>query len=179
MTVQALEEFQEAHGVKLEKITKVPLEGEGTIEGRVARLYANLKSNQEWMDDLHAADAIIVATHSQGSIVSTHLLDRLIQDGHIQTSRSVGVGTHPTHSVTDTVLSAAESLFSTAEALPLPLPLPSSHHLESHVHRKPQRVCCLALCGIHLGPLRYLSSSSLLQPYFQVGGSSTQTVVMT
>ncbi|KAG6838430.1 hypothetical protein H0H87_003081, partial [Tephrocybe sp. NHM501043] len=171
--VQALEEFQEAHGVSLDKITKVPLEGEGTIEGRVARLYANLQANQEWMDDLHAADAILVATHSQGSIVSTHLLDRLIQDGHIRTKRSLGASpaaAAPTTSttVTQTVLSAAESVFSTAEAFPLPLPLPSAPHVQTPVNtRKPQRVCCLALCGIHLGPLRYLSSSSLFQPYFQ------------
>ncbi|KAG5651798.1 hypothetical protein H0H81_007357 [Sphagnurus paluster] len=140
MMVQALEEFQERHDVKLEKITKVPLEGEGTIEGRVAKLYANLQANQEWMDDVHAADAILVATHSQGSIVSTHLLDRLIRDQHIRTSRN-------------TVLTAAAEA-SSAAGLTAQLP-------------RPQRVCCLALCGIHLGPLRYLSSSSLLQPYFQ------------
>ena len=35
MTVQALQEFEDTHGVKLEKITKVPLEGDGTIEHRV------------------------------------------------------------------------------------------------------------------------------------------------
>jgi len=29
----------------------------------------------------------------------------------------------------------------------------------------PHRVCCLALCGIHLGPLMYLQQSTLLQPY--------------
>lgn len=92
----------------------------------IHRLYTNLTANSEWMDDLHAADAILVATHSQGSIVSTHLLDRLIREKHIKTSR------------------------------------PSA-----------QRVCCLALCGIHLGPLRYLSSSSLLQPYIQVGVSDS------
>lgn len=34
---------------------------------------------------------------------------------------------------------------------------------------KPHRICCLALCGIHLGPLRYLKSSSLVKPYIQVG----------
>ncbi|KAF5378463.1 hypothetical protein D9615_007029 [Tricholomella constricta] len=143
MMVQALEEFQEQHGVKLEKITRVPLEGEGTIDGRVAKLYANLQANQEWMDDLHAADAILVATHSQGSIVSTHLLDRLIQNHHIRTSRNTVVAG----------AAAAES-FPAAGLSNAPVP-------------KPQRVCCLALCGIHLGPLRYLSSSSLLQPYFQ------------
>ncbi|KAG5641460.1 hypothetical protein DXG03_005137 [Asterophora parasitica] len=141
MMVQALEEFQEQNGVKLEKITKVPLEGEGTIEGRVAKLYANLQANQEWMGDLHAADAILVATHSQGSIVSTHLLDRLIRDHHIRTARN-------------TVVTGAAASFPEGSLTLVPAP-------------KPQRVCCLALCGIHLGPLRYLSSSSLLQPYFQ------------
>jgi len=35
--VQAIEEFQEQRNVKLEKITKVPLEGEGTISGRVEK----------------------------------------------------------------------------------------------------------------------------------------------
>jgi hypothetical protein len=95
------------------------------------------------MDELHAADAIFVACHSQGSIVSTHLLDRLIQDKHIRTSR-----------VTDVLSSASAAVTSAGGSV--------------HAPRPPQRVCCLALCGIHLGPLRYLSSSSVLQPYFQV-----------
>jgi hypothetical protein len=99
------------------------------------------------MDDLHAADAILVATHSQGSIVSTHLLDRLIREKHIKTSRT-----------SDLLASASAALApgSTSSAGP-----------------SAQRVCCLALCGIHLGPLRYLSSSSLLQPYIQVGVSDS------
>ena len=37
MMVQALEEFQAEHGVAFDKITKVPLEGEGTIDGRVLK----------------------------------------------------------------------------------------------------------------------------------------------
>ncbi len=97
------------------------------------------------MNDLHAADAILVATHSQGSIVSTHLLDRLIREKHIKTS-------------TDLLASASAALApgGTSSAGP-----------------SAQRVCCLALCGIHLGPLRYLSSSSLLQPYIQVSISDS------
>ncbi len=35
MMVQALEEFQTEHNVKLGKVTKIPLEGEGTIKRRV------------------------------------------------------------------------------------------------------------------------------------------------
>ena len=99
-------------------------------------------ANSEWIDDIHSADAILVATHSQGSIVSTHLLDRLIREKHIKTSRT-----------SDLLASASAALApgGTSSAAP-----------------SAQRVCCLALCGIHLGPLRYLSSSSLLQPYIQV-----------
>ncbi|XP_006464180.1 hypothetical protein AGABI2DRAFT_75124 [Agaricus bisporus var. bisporus H97] len=129
MMVQALENFQRDYEVSLESITRIPLEGEGTIERRVEKLYSNMTANQDWINDLHAADAIFVATHSQGSVVSTHLLNRLIRDGHICTSID-GLG--------------PETLVS-----------------------KPQRVCCLSLCGIHLGPLRYLSSSTFFQPYIQ------------
>lgn len=35
MMVQALDEFQEHHGVKFDKVTQMPLEGEGTISKRV------------------------------------------------------------------------------------------------------------------------------------------------
>jgi hypothetical protein len=97
------------------------------------------------MNDLHAADAILVATHSQGSIVSTHLLERLIREKHIKTSRT-----------SDLLASASAALAPGGTSFAAP---------------PAQRVCCLALCGIHLGPLRYLSSSSLLQPYIQVGVS--------
>ncbi|KAF8631498.1 hypothetical protein AX15_002364 [Amanita polypyramis BW_CC] len=141
MMVQALEEFQDEHDVELEKITKIPLEGEGTIKQRVEKLYSNLLANQEWISDIHAADAILVATHSQGSVVSTHLLDRLIGDKHIRTARNRVVGP-----------SGSPSAAAGTDTATLP---------------KPQKVCCLAMCGIHLGPLRYLNTTTLLQPYFQ------------
>jgi hypothetical protein len=35
MMCQALEVFQEQHGVQIEKVTQIPLEGEGTISKRV------------------------------------------------------------------------------------------------------------------------------------------------
>ncbi|KAJ3836887.1 hypothetical protein F5878DRAFT_540474 [Lentinula raphanica] len=136
MMEQALEEFQSTHGVKFDKVTKIPLEGEGTIDRRVEKLYSNLLSNESWVEDLHRADVVFVATHSQGSVVSTHLLDRLIRDRHIRTTKNA----------------ASEPILDLGTNM---IPLP------------PQRVCCLCLCGIHLGPLRYLSSSSLLQPYIQ------------
>lgn len=103
------------------------------------RLYQNLIGNKEWMEDLHDADAIFVATHSQGSVVSTHLLDRLIADGHIRTAYNADASIPASGIVSGSVASV----------------------------KPPQRVCCLSLCGIHLGPLRYLSTSSLVQPYIQ------------
>ncbi|KAH0834307.1 hypothetical protein J3R83DRAFT_11682 [Lanmaoa asiatica] len=135
----ALDLFQQEHRVKLDKVTKIPLEGEGTINRRVERLYENLIGNKEWMEDLHDADAIFVATHSQGSVVSTHLLDRLITGRHIQTVLNADASTPESGVASGSVASV----------------------------RPPQRICCLALCGIHLGPLRYLSTSSLVQPYIQ------------
>jgi hypothetical protein len=101
------------------------------------------------MSDLHEADAIIVSAHSQGSIVSTHLLDRLIQDNHITTARN----NDPTTS------------FGTgAETFPSAIGKPETI---SRRKTKIQRICCVALCGVHLGPLRYLGSSTLVQPYIQ------------
>lgn len=37
MMCQALEVFQEQHKVRLEKVTQIPLEGEGTINKRVEK----------------------------------------------------------------------------------------------------------------------------------------------
>jgi len=95
------------------------------------------------MDDLRAADAIFVVTHSQGSVVSTHLLNRLIHDRHIRTAKTTS-GFDLRSSFTG---EAGVQVAST-----------------SH----PQKICCLSLCGIHLGPLRYLRNSSFVQPYLHV-----------
>ncbi len=95
------------------------------------------------MEDLHAADVIFVAAHSQGCIIATHLLDKLIREGHISTPRN------------------AELVASTAAAV-----APGGSVPVSGI--RTQKICCLDLCGIHLGPLRYLRTSSLLQPYLQV-----------
>ncbi|RDX43370.1 hypothetical protein OH76DRAFT_1361312 [Lentinus brumalis] len=142
MTVHALEQFADENGFKFKKITPMPLEGDGTIRKKVSRVYNHLLDNDEWMEDLHAADVIFVASHSQGGVVSTHLIDRLIEDGHILTSRSV-----------DTLAKTAASIAAGGAA--------------SAPTGQAQRVCLLSLCGVHLGPLRYLRTSSLLQPYFQ------------
>ena len=94
------------------------------------------------MADLYEADVIFFAAHSQGSIVSTELLDRLLAEGHINMRPVVPVTTSP------------------ADAVILPSSVPKT--------TKVQRVCVLAICGIHLGPLSYLSGSVMMGPYLQV-----------
>ena len=115
------------------------------------RVYQHLLSSKEWVNDIHAADVIFVSAHSQGSIVSTHLIDSLIRDGHVVTSSTENVGKQ-----------AGQG----AEGVP-----DGSWASEPNVQGR-QRICCLNLCGIHLGPLRYLKLSSFIQPYIQVGTNS-------
>ena len=107
-----------------------------------------------------------MATHSQGSIVSTHLLDRLIKDGHIVTARNQDQNQNQKEDQQDLVMPVGLGVG--VELFPFSIG-PGVREGERR-KRKVQRVCCLALCGIHLGPLRYLSSSTLVGPYLQVRG---------
>ena len=113
------------------------------------RLYRLLTSNESWTQALRAADVIFVATHSQGSIVSTHLIHKLLQDGYIHTRNNLeptgeafAVGTAGIASGVGGVVNAQ--------------------------NLREQKVACLSLCGIHLGPLAYLQKNSFLMPYIQV-----------
>ena len=125
-----------------------------TIFPRSNRMYRNLTNNNEWMDALRAADVIFVATHSQGSIVSTHLIHKLLQDGHIRTGPCSGSGPDAKKGAALDVMGMAVSA--------------SSGGVVGVEDTREQRVCCLALCGIHLGPLAYLQKNSFFMPYIQV-----------
>ena len=114
------------------------------------RVYQHLLSSEEWVNDVHAADVIFVSAHSQGSIVSTHLVDLLIRDGHVVTSASTTEAAQQTGDITAQVMDGVWVSTSEFSA------------------KTRQRICCLSLCGIHLGPLRYLKMSSFIQPYIQV-----------
>lgn len=102
------------------------------------------------MSALHEADVIFVATHSQGSIASTMLLDRLIQEGHICTSSTSSLGGG-----------------GQVPSLPISVDAVTESQAGGKKARANQRVGLLAMCGIHLGPLGYLSGS-LVGPYLQV-----------
>ena len=84
--------------------------------------------------------------------MSTHLVDLLIRDGHIITSAST----------TEKVAQQVENVTTEATAGIWVSTSDSSA-------KGRQRICCLSLCGIHLGPLRYMKLSNFIQPYIQVG----------
>ncbi|KZS95642.1 hypothetical protein SISNIDRAFT_452293, partial [Sistotremastrum niveocremeum HHB9708] len=138
MMTSSVEAYAEEHGFALQKVTTIPLEGEGKIADRVQKLYSSLTSNEAWMEDIHEADVIFVVAHSQGAVVSTEILDKLITDGHVRTPATI-------HAASSATVGGAEIV----------------------MENNPQHLCCLALCGIHLGPLVYLSESSFAQPYLQ------------
>lgn len=67
-----------------EAITAISLQGDGKVEDRVDRLFAELISRPHWVNDLKNADAVFLSAHSQGAIVATQLLARLIEQRHVQ-----------------------------------------------------------------------------------------------
>ncbi|RKP36926.1 hypothetical protein BJ085DRAFT_24325 [Dimargaris cristalligena] len=71
----------------LESVSLIPLVGEGKIEDRVNALWDQLVDMMPWLPALYQADTVLIATHSQGTPVSTLLLDRLITQGLVNPQR--------------------------------------------------------------------------------------------
>uniref|UniRef100_A0A8H7XJY9 YMC020W-like alpha/beta hydrolase domain-containing protein n=1 Tax=Psilocybe cubensis TaxID=181762 RepID=A0A8H7XJY9_PSICU len=160
MTVQALRAFERAHGVQFAEVVQVPLEGEGVVERRVERLYKSLTENEAHMSAVRNADVVFVVAHSQGSVVAAHLVDRLFADGVLVSGVHASGHGHGEEEQGDGVVHSALGVVDPgASAIGVPPP--------PRKGRTAQRVCLLAMCGIHLGPLRYLSSSTLVGPYLQ------------
>lgn len=89
MMKSAVKEYYAAQGEPLndEAITMIPLEGDGTVSDRLGRLYMNLMQREEWVAALNGADRILVASHSQGTIVAAMLVSRLIHEGEVHGGR--------------------------------------------------------------------------------------------
>ncbi|KAJ1026094.1 hypothetical protein NDA18_003754 [Ustilago nuda] len=66
-----------------EAITAISLQGDGKVADRVDRLFAELISRPNWVRDLKNCDALFLSAHSQGAIVATQLLARLIEQRHV------------------------------------------------------------------------------------------------
>ncbi|KAI8356196.1 hypothetical protein BD560DRAFT_201067 [Blakeslea trispora] len=83
MTLAIQTYFKEHHGWDIpdHMITSIPLTWEGKVLKRVEHLYQLVLD--EYADTLRSANVVVWATHSQGTPVSTILLQQLIQEGLI------------------------------------------------------------------------------------------------
>lgn len=66
-----------------ESVTIIAPQHDGTVQKRTNLFYDDIVQNQEYVAALHDADAVFVAAHSQGSIVASLLLSRLIEEGFV------------------------------------------------------------------------------------------------
>ena len=89
MMATAVTAYFEKHNLTLKGLTVIPLEGEGRVEARVEKLYNNLVNKKDWVEAIRKADAVFIATHSQGALVSTFLLEKLLSEGLTVGSRSM------------------------------------------------------------------------------------------
>ncbi|KAJ9107252.1 hypothetical protein QFC20_003789 [Naganishia adeliensis] len=132
-----------------EKVTYIPLDGEGTVQVRVEKLFKAYLTRPDWIRDVRRADAIFVAAHSQGTVVATHLLSRLIGQGHIRTAHNV--------EAVDRCEWAFGSVAQPGSAL-------GGKNHPSYRNRDP-RIGLLAMCGVHQGPFYSSTTSTVIQPY--------------
>ncbi|WRT69904.1 uncharacterized protein IL334_006895 [Kwoniella shivajii] len=151
MMGQAVKQFFDEKGVDDLRLTLMPLEGEGTIDSRA------YLSNPAWINDLRRADAIFFAAHSQGCIVTTHLISRMIAQGHIRTALNAEA------------VSRCEWAFGPIGVVPQEDPRKGRRYPIPIVGSEGgcQKVAMLAMCGVHLGPLYSISTSTVIQPYLQ------------
>ncbi|GAA6034398.1 hypothetical protein JCM8097_002706 [Rhodosporidiobolus ruineniae] len=81
MMHDAVQSYLEHHETSSFNIQAIALEGQGEVQDRVDKLYNQLLGRDEWRQAVTRADAVFVATHSQGSVVSTQLLARMLDQG--------------------------------------------------------------------------------------------------
>ncbi|PWN43133.1 hypothetical protein IE81DRAFT_289105 [Ceraceosorus guamensis] len=70
------------------RLTVIPLQGDGKVADRIDKLYAALLAQQQWVQAVKDADVLFIAAHSQGCVVATHLLARLLEQGTVQPNRT-------------------------------------------------------------------------------------------
>jgi len=89
MMHDSVQTYLESSGVSSFNIQAIALEGQGQVEDRVNKLYSQLTERDEWVQALKKADVVFVSCHSQGTVVSTQLLARMLDQDLI-----VGAQTH-------------------------------------------------------------------------------------
>lgn len=88
MMHDAVQSYLEDHDVTSFNIQAIALEGEGQVEDRVDKLFDQLVGREAWVEALAKADVVFLATHSQGSVVSTTLLARMVERGLVSGPRT-------------------------------------------------------------------------------------------
>jgi hypothetical protein len=86
-TLSSLSEFP----TNLMNVKCISLQGQGKVNERVTSYYETLTLDQYHLQTLRSSDQIIFTAHSQGCIVSTLLLLKLMQTNIITSSTRVGV----------------------------------------------------------------------------------------
>ncbi|SCV67760.1 BQ2448_5371 [Microbotryum intermedium] len=89
MMHDAVHSYLVDHDMTSFNIQAIALEGQGEVEARVEKHLQQIVDRAEWIEALQKADAVFLATHSQGTVVSTQLLAKLLERGII-----VGHKTH-------------------------------------------------------------------------------------
>lgn len=87
MMHDSVQRYLEDHDISSFNIKAIALEGNGIVQDRVSNLFSQLVSRAEWVQGLRSADVVFLATHSQGTIVSTHLLARILEEGLVSGGR--------------------------------------------------------------------------------------------
>jgi triacylglycerol esterase/lipase EstA (alpha/beta hydrolase family) len=88
-TLNSLQAYQKQHNMESD-IKYIALQGQGKVQERVDSYYSTIVKDKEYMKILQQSDQIICASHSQGFIVSTLLLKKLLQNKIINNTTRIG-----------------------------------------------------------------------------------------
>ncbi|MBW0508906.1 hypothetical protein O181_048621 [Austropuccinia psidii MF-1] len=154
--------FQHELGQALndEFATLIALEGEGKVNDRVELLYQELHKRADWVSAVQEAQVVFVVSHSQGSLVSCILIERLIKVGLIKAGDQVlslcmcGIWSGP--------FVGLNSSYAFQPVLKL-LEGPAAHELfefQDH-HSKPSRVVLTSLMNCLSSGVKFLLVGSM------------------
>ncbi|WFD44665.1 hypothetical protein MPSI1_003335 [Malassezia psittaci] len=89
MAASVRHQFQEA-GFPLEEdsVTILAPQHDGRVDERTERFFEEIVQNPKSLQAIQEADALLIASHSQGAVVATLLLDRLIEEALLDPERT-------------------------------------------------------------------------------------------
>ncbi|KAI3629127.1 hypothetical protein CBS9595_000199 [Malassezia furfur] len=89
MAASVRAQFAEAgHPLPDEAVTLIAPQHDGRVEDRTQAFFDAITGNEAWVQALREADAVLVAAHSQGAVVATLLVHRLLREGVVDARRA-------------------------------------------------------------------------------------------